>query len=88
MNDGHDGWQTKVCLWGQPIGSCQYDYTSIYSEKEVKHHILSLRPRRMCTQQMAYCLLNTNDNVADLLTKPLAGPKRSKFVKMLLHHYV
>jgi hypothetical protein len=32
--------------------------------------------------------VNTNDNVADLLTKPLAGPKRSKFVWMLLHHYV
>ena len=32
--------------------------------------------------------VNTNDNVADLLTKPLAGPKRSKFVRMLLHHYV
>ena len=32
--------------------------------------------------------INTNDNLADLLTKPLAGPKRSKFVGMLLHHYV
>jgi hypothetical protein len=31
--------------------------------------------------------INTNDNLADL-TKPLAGPKRSKFVGMLLHHYV
>jgi hypothetical protein len=25
---------------------------------------------------------------ADLLTKPQAGPKRTKFVRMLLHHYV
>jgi hypothetical protein len=32
--------------------------------------------------------INTNDNFADHLTKPLAGPKRSKFVGMLLHHYV
>ncbi len=32
--------------------------------------------------------INTNGNVADLLTKPFAGPKRSKFVGMLLHHYV
>jgi hypothetical protein len=32
--------------------------------------------------------VNTNNNVADLLTKPLPGPKRSKFVQMLLHHYV
>jgi hypothetical protein len=32
--------------------------------------------------------INTNDNVADLLAKPLAGPKRYKFVGMLLHHYV
>jgi hypothetical protein len=31
--------------------------------------------------------INTDENVADLLTKPLAGPKRTKFVKMLLHHY-
>ncbi len=30
----------------------------------------------------------TNDNIADLLTKPLAGLKRSKFVQMILHHYV
>jgi hypothetical protein len=32
--------------------------------------------------------INTDENVADLLTKPLAGPKRTKFVRMLLHHYV
>jgi hypothetical protein len=32
--------------------------------------------------------VNTNNNVADLLTKPLADPKRSKFVQMILHHYV
>jgi hypothetical protein len=32
--------------------------------------------------------VNTNYDVADLLTKPLAGPKWSKFVQMLLHHYV
>jgi hypothetical protein len=32
--------------------------------------------------------IDKNDNIADLLTKPLAGPKRSKFVQMILHHYV
>jgi hypothetical protein len=32
--------------------------------------------------------INTNDNIADLLTKLLAGPKQSKFVQMILHHYV
>ncbi len=32
--------------------------------------------------------INTDENVADLLTKPLAGPKQTKFVLMLLHHYV
>ncbi len=32
--------------------------------------------------------VNTNNNDANLLTKPLAGPKRSKFVQMLLHHHV
>jgi hypothetical protein len=32
--------------------------------------------------------VNINNNVADLLSKPLAGPKRSKFFQMLLHHYV
>ncbi len=31
--------------------------------------------------------INTDKNVADLLTKPLAGPKQTKFVRMLLHHY-
>ena len=30
--------------------------------------------------------INTHDNVADMLTKPLAGPKRQKFVRMVLHH--
>jgi hypothetical protein len=32
--------------------------------------------------------VNTNNNVTDLSTKPLVGPKRSKFFQMLLHHYV
>ncbi len=31
--------------------------------------------------------INTDENLADLLTKPLAGPKQTKFVRMLLHHY-
>ena len=30
--------------------------------------------------------INTHDNIADLLTKPLAGEKRRKFVSMILHH--
>ena len=30
--------------------------------------------------------INTDDNVADMLTKPLSGPKRQKFVRMVLHH--
>ena len=30
--------------------------------------------------------INTNDNVADMLTKPMSGPKRQKFVSMALHH--
>ena len=34
--------------------------------------------------QMTY--INTDDNEADLLTKPLASPKRIKFVRKLLHH--
>jgi len=32
--------------------------------------------------------INMDKNVANLLTKPLAGPKLSKFVQMLLHCYV
>ncbi len=31
--------------------------------------------------------INMDENVVDLLTKPLAGPKRTRFVHMLLHHY-
>ncbi len=31
--------------------------------------------------------INTDENVADLLTRPLAGPKWTQFVHMLLHHY-
>ena len=30
--------------------------------------------------------INTHDNVADMLTKPLTGPKGQKFVRMVLHH--
>ena len=30
--------------------------------------------------------VNTNDNVADLLTKPLGGEKRRSFIRRLLHH--
>ena len=29
--------------------------------------------------------VNTHENLADLLTKPLTGPKRIKFVRMVLH---
>jgi hypothetical protein len=35
--------------------------------------------------QMTY--INTDENVADHLMKPLAGSKQAKFVRMLLHHY-
>jgi hypothetical protein len=31
--------------------------------------------------------INMDKNVADLLTKLLAGPKQTKFGRMLLHHY-
>jgi hypothetical protein len=31
--------------------------------------------------------INTDKNVADLLMNPLAGPKQTKFVHMLLHQY-
>jgi hypothetical protein len=31
--------------------------------------------------------INTDKNLADLLMKPLAAPKQTKFVRMLLHHY-
>ena len=30
--------------------------------------------------------IHTSENVADLMTKPLSGGKRRKFVRMLLHH--
>ena len=30
--------------------------------------------------------INTNLNVADLMTKPLSGEKRWGFIRMLLHH--
>ena len=31
-------------------------------------------------------MLNTDENVADLLTKPLSGPKQAKFVRMILNY--
>ena len=30
--------------------------------------------------------VNSDDNVDDMLTKPLSGPKRVKFVRMILQH--
>jgi hypothetical protein len=30
--------------------------------------------------------VNTDENLADLLTKPLSGQKRAKFVRMVLNH--
>ena len=30
--------------------------------------------------------MNSDDNVADMLTKPLSGTKRVKFVRMILQH--
>ena len=37
--------------------------------------------------RLAY--VNTKDNPADLLTKPIpGGEKRSRFIQMLLHHIV
>ena len=35
--------------------------------------------------QVAY--VNTNDNVADLLTKPIGGEKHRNFVQRLFHYY-
>jgi hypothetical protein len=56
--------------------------------KKKSNAIAYLFVREGCTRdewQMTY--INTDENVADLLTKPLAGPKQTKFVRMLLHHY-
>jgi len=45
--------------------------------------------REGCTRdEWRTTYINTEENVADLLTKPLAGPKQTNFVQMLLHHYV
>ena len=30
--------------------------------------------------------MNTDENVADLFTKPLSGAKRAKLVRMILQH--
>ncbi len=30
--------------------------------------------------------MNTDENVDDLLKKPLSGPKQAKFVRMIVHH--
>ncbi len=47
--------------------------------------------REGCTHdewRMTYINRDADENVADLLTKPLAGPKQTKFVQMLLNHFV
>ena len=30
--------------------------------------------------------VGSDDNMADMLTKPLSGPTQAKFVQMILHH--
>ncbi len=44
--------------------------------------------REGCTKdEWRTVYINTHDNVADLLTKPLpSGEKQTKFIRMLLHH--
>ncbi len=42
---------------------------------------LSVKECQCARDEWRTTYINTNNNVADLLMKPLAGPKQSKFVK-------
>ena len=83
---------------GIPVTQCTYIYgdnksvlvNSSNPDSQLKkksnsvayHHV-----REGCAlDEWRYCYINTNDNVANMLSKPLpAGEKRSKFCKMVLH---
>ena len=43
-------------------------------------------PEGVARDEWRTAYLNTDENVADLLTNPLSGPKQAKFVQMILHH--
>ena len=64
----------------------QHNGSGIDIEEEVQCHSVSLRKRRCCTDEWRTAYANTDENLADLLMKPLSGPKRAKFVRMVLHH--
>ena len=64
----------------------QHNGASIDIEEEVQRHRIPLCLRGCCTDEWQTAYVNTDENVADLLTNPLSGPKRAKFVRMILHH--
>ena len=58
-----------------------------YTLKKKSHAVAYHFVREGCARdEWRTCYINTHLNMADLMTKPLAGEKRWSFVRMLLHH--
>ena len=62
--------------------------SSIESTLKKKQYVLAYHFVRegVARDEWRTAYVNTDENLADLLTKPLSGPKRIKFVRMVLHH--
>ena len=91
------GLKYKLRMMGIAVDGPAYgDNKSVLANSTVPHSTLKKKSnsisyhfiREGCARdewRLAY--VNTQDNPADLLTKPLAGgEKRTKFIQMLLHH--
>ena len=64
----------------------QHNGTCIEIEEEVQRHHYHFVQEGVARDEWRTAYINTDDNVADLLEKPLSGLKRAKFVRMILHH--
>jgi hypothetical protein len=68
--------------------SVLYNTTSSDSTSKKKSNAIAYHFVRegVARDEWRTAYVGLNDNVADMLTKPLSGPKRVKFVQMMLQH--
>ena len=92
------GLRYKLRMFGIPVGEPAFVYgdnQSVLVNSSVPASTLKKKSqliafhfvREGCAaDEWCTTYVNTNLNVADLMTKPLAGEKRWSFVRMLLYH--
>ena len=92
------GLRFKLLMFGIPIDGPAFIYSnnqSVLANTSMPTSTLKKKSqsidfhfvREGCARDECHTTyVNTNLNVADLMTKPLAGDKRWFFIRMLLHH--